>query len=106
MFDVITVGSATVDVFAETSSELVKFVTAQGEKDFIAYPSGSKILISSLNFLVGGGGTNTAVSFARQGFKTAFLGKLGNDEPSYQVLHLLERENISFLYQLRMVKKL
>lgn len=97
LFDVITLGSATVDVFAETSSELVKFVTAQGEKDFIAYPSGSKILVSSLNFLVGGGGTNTAVTFARQGFKTAFLGKIGNDEHSYQVLHLLEREKISFI---------
>lgn len=97
MYDIITVGSATVDVFADTTSQLVKFITNEGEKDFIAYPSGSKILISDLNFTVGGGGTNTAVSFARLGLKTGFLGKLGTDENSFKVMHLLESEHIDFL---------
>lgn len=97
LYDIITIGSATVDVFADTSSQLVKFITQNGENDFIAYPSGSKILISDLNFTVGGGGTNTAVSFARLGFKTAFLGKLGTDENSFKVIHLLESEKIDFI---------
>lgn len=97
MYDIVTLGSATVDVFASTSSELVKFVTPQGEKDFIAYPSGSKILVSDVDFLVGGGGTNTAVSFSRMGLHTAFIGKIGVDDNSYKVLQLLERENIDFL---------
>lgn len=97
MYDIITIGSATVDVFADTTSQLVKFITQNGENDFIAYPSGSKILISDLNFTVGGGGTNTAVSFARLGFKTAFLGKLGTDENSFKVMHLLESEKIDFI---------
>lgn len=96
-YDVITIGSATVDVFADTSSQLVKFITKEGEKDFIAYPSGTKILISELNFSVGGGGTNSAVSFSRLGFKTGFLGKLGVDENSFKVMHLLETENVEFL---------
>jgi ribokinase len=97
VYDIITVGSATVDVFADTNSQLVKFITNEGEKDFIAYPSGSKILISDLIFSVGGGGTNTAVSFSRLGLKTGFLGKLGTDENSFKVLHLLESEKIDFL---------
>lgn len=97
VYDIITTGSATVDVFADTTSQLVKFITQDGEKDFIAYPSGSKILISDLNFTVGGGGTNTAVSFARMGFKTAFLGKLGTDENSFKIIHLLESEKIDFI---------
>ena len=45
-YDVIAIGSATIDVFADTHSQLVKFITNSGENDFIAYPSGAKILIS------------------------------------------------------------
>lgn len=97
MYDVITLGSATIDVFAQTTSQLVKFITAEGEKDFIAYPSGSKIIISHLDFLVGGGGTNTAVAFSRLEFKTGFIGKIGTDENGFKVLHLLEQEEVDFL---------
>jgi len=97
LYDVVTVGSATVDVFAKTESELVKFVSSDGEKDFIAYPSGSKLLISDLQFLIGGGGTNTAVAFSRLGFKTGYIGKIGNDENGQKVLDILNKENIDFL---------
>lgn len=97
MYDIITIGSATVDVFADTSSQLVKFITNKGEKDLIAYPSGTKLLINDLQFSIGGGGTNTAVSFSRLGLKTGFLGKLGSDENSFKVQHLLDDEGIDFL---------
>ncbi|MGM5480156.1 MAG: carbohydrate kinase family protein [Nanobdellota archaeon] len=98
-FDVITIGSATVDVFADTTSELVKFVTSSGEKDFISYPLGSKILISHLDVLVGGGGTNTAVSFSRLGLKTGFMGKIGRDENGSKVKKELQSQRVSFLGQ-------
>ncbi len=97
LFDVVSIGSATVDVFADTNSEMIKFLTGNKEEDFIVYPSGTKILISKLQFTIGGGGTNTATSFSRLGLKTGFLGKLGKDENSFKVIHLLESENISFL---------
>lgn len=97
VYDVITTGSNTVDVFASTQSQLVKFVTSDGEDDYIAYPSGSKILIKNLNFLIGGGGTNTAVSFSRLGLKTAYLGNVGLDANGRRVLDLLESEHIEFI---------
>ncbi len=97
MYDVITVGSATIDVFAKTQSELVKIKTDKEEETLIAYPSGTKILITGLNFHTGGGGTNTAVSFARLGLKTAFLGKLGNDRNAQVVLDELKSESIDFI---------
>lgn len=97
MYDIITTGSATVDVFAHTESQLVKFITNEGEEDFLAFPSGSKILIDTLDFYVGGGGTNTAVSFSRLGLKTGYVGKLGSDDNSKLILDLLEKENIDFL---------
>src|SRR3989344_649295 len=61
MLDVITVGSATVDVFVRT--EFCDMVKEKG-KDCVAYPVGSKILIDELIITTGGGGTNTAVSLA------------------------------------------
>ncbi len=97
LYDIITVGSATVDVFANTASSLVKIVTKDGEKDLIAYPSGSKIMVTDLDFLIGGGGTNTAVLFSRMGCKTAFLGKLGQDDNAKNVLKLLSTNNIEFI---------
>src|SRR3989339_515155 len=47
MYDVITVGSATVDLFAHTEfSEQVHKKTRKGEAKLIAYPVGAKILIN------------------------------------------------------------
>ena len=73
MYDIITVGSSTVDVFVNTDSELIKIKTAKSEEELIAYPAGTKLIIKDLNFTIGGGGTNTAVAFSRLGFKVGYL---------------------------------
>lgn len=96
-YDVITVGSSTIDVFIETESELIKIMTSHSEEDLIAYPVGSKILINEIQFLTGGGGTNTACSLSRLGLKTAYLGKCGNDENGDRIIHLLKKEKVDFL---------
>lgn len=98
MYDVITVGSATVDVFANTKySELIKIRTTKKEIDLLAYPAGTKILIKELRFTTGGGGTNTAVALSRSGHKVGFLGKLGCDENADFILKKLKEEKVDFL---------
>lgn len=97
MYDIVTLGSATVDLFADTDSEVVQIETRQTVERLIAYPLGSKILINELNTTIGGGGTNTAVAFARLGLKTAFLGKVGNDAQGDQVMAALLGENVAFV---------
>jgi len=98
MYDVITVGSATVDVFAKTHfSELIKIIDPKGETDLLAFPSGSKILIDDLEFTVGGGGTNTAVALSRLGRKVGFLGKLGQGTNSDFIHKNLMNEKIDLL---------
>src|SRR3989344_1059516 len=98
MYDVITVGSATLDVFAKTKfSELIKIMDSKGETDLLAYPTGSKILIEELEFTTGGGGTNAAVALSRLGHKTAWLGKLGKDENSDYILKKLKEEKVDSL---------
>ena len=97
-FDVITVGSATLDAFVHTDrSQLIKIMSASGEEDLIAYPSGAKLLISSLHFESGGGGTNTAVSLARLGLRVGYAGKIGKDHNAELILRFLRREHIAFL---------
>ncbi|MBI2659971.1 carbohydrate kinase family protein [Candidatus Woesearchaeota archaeon] len=98
MYDVITVGSATLDVFAKTRfSELIKIIDPKGETDLLAFPAGSKILIDELEFTTGGGGTNTAVALSRLGHKVAFLGKLGQGTNSDFIHKNLVKEKIDLL---------
>jgi ribokinase len=92
MFDVICVGTSTVDVFANTDySELIKIMDKRGEQDLLAYPIGSKILIRELNFTTGGGGTNVAASLARLGHRVAYLGCMGKDANADIVLNDLKK---------------
>ncbi|MFH1642736.1 MAG: carbohydrate kinase family protein [Nanoarchaeota archaeon] len=95
MYDVITVGSSTVDVFAQTKfSELIKIFNSKGETDLLAYPTGSKVLIEKLNFTTGGGATNTAVCLARLGHKVACISKGGSGDNSSKIKGELRAEGI------------
>jgi len=89
MFDIITFGSAVIDIFVDTD------VKEKGK--LIAYDIGSKVLIKDLKFNIGGGGTNTAVAFSRLGLKTGYIGKIDNDFGGMKILDLLKKEKIGFL---------
>src|SRR3989338_10891774 len=92
MFDVITIGSATVDVFART--EFREIIRGKHKEKCLAYPVGSKILIEELIVTTGGGGTNSAVALARLGQKVAFVGKMGLKDNSNRVITELEEEKV------------
>jgi ribokinase len=93
MYDVITVGSATVDALART--EFYEMIHDKRDKECIAYPTGSKILMKELILTVGGGGTNTAVALSRLGNKVAFLGKMGSKYNSGRVIQKLKQEKVN-----------
>lgn len=96
-YDVVAIGSATVDQFADTDSELIRIDTPTVHEKLIAFPLGSKILIRELNLATGGGGTNCAVALARLGLKTAYLGKIGDDGNGDFVVRKLADEHIEFI---------
>ena len=96
MFDVICIGSSTVDVFAKTKySELIKIMDSKGSEDLLAYPVGGKILIDQLDFTTGGGGTNVAVSLSKLGLKVAYLGCMGKGGNSEIVLDALKKFKVN-----------
>ena len=84
MYDIITLGSATTDIFVKTKikPEIKKH---DGHTD-MAYHLGDKLLIDDLKITTGGGGTNAAVGFSRLGLKTAYIGAIGNDANGIQLL--------------------
>ncbi len=95
MYDVIAIGSATIDVFAQTDKRYVRNNRIKGNHvEEYCFPVGTKLLVKNLEFSTGGGGTNTSVAFSRLGLKTAYLGKLGNDNPAKVILDALKAEKV------------
>jgi len=89
MFDVVTFGSATRDIFARSKEYKIidspEFSTGKG----LAVEAGGKIYIEELVFATGGGGTNCAATFALQGLKTAYVGLIGNDPGGLEIFREL-----------------
>lgn len=96
MYDVVTLGSATVDVFVKVSPQGTEFVETQHHSD-VCFPLGAKILVNEMVMDTGGGGTNAAVSFARLGFKTGFAGAVAADANGKHILDVLKQEKVKFL---------
>ncbi len=95
MYDVITIGSATRDVFMRSQHIRImkdpSFSTGEAE----CFALGSKIDIEEIVFETGGGATNTAVGFARQGLKAAFVGRIGHaDVRGKEILRTIRGEGV------------
>src|SRR3989338_2058931 len=91
MLDIITFGSATQDIMVRPKKLTnLKYERAQNVPQ-VCFPMGGKIDVDEMDFYSGGGGTNTAATFAKQGFKTAFCGVVGDDQAGKQVLDELKR---------------
>ena len=93
MLDIVTVGSATLDVFLR--SPQFRIETKEEERLVL---SGDKIEVEKALISVGGGGTNTGVGFARLGFKTACVARLGRDQVGSFVIRKLKKEPLNLRY--------
>lgn len=95
MFDIITFGSATKDIYLKTKDSQIigdlKFATGKG----LCFGLGSKVEAEDVYFAFGGGGTNTAATFAKQGFKTAYCGTVGKDLAGKEIIEELKKLGIN-----------
>ncbi len=91
MFDVITIGSATLDAFIESDvANIVSVSSLNTKKEFMAYPYGAKIEIDNFDFQTGGGAVNTATNFAQLGLKTSVIVKTGDEIQSQKIISTLK----------------
>lgn len=101
MYDIITIGTATRDVFIKSPSfanihdpeHLKKLGFLEGNATCFA--PGSKIEIEKPIFATGGGATNTATTFARMGLKVATIGKIGADDGGARILSECKADGIT-----------
>lgn len=95
MYDIITFGSATRDNFLILKQGDYKIIPENNkEESWLCFPFSSKIFIDEVKIFSGGGGTNAACSFSFQGFKSAYVGKVGNDKRGEAIIEELKQYGI------------
>ena len=97
MAKIITVGAGVQDVFL-SQSDALKPVCESPERCFAKLELGAKADVNQIHFSTGGGATNAAVTFARQGHEVMFLGVVGRDPAGQAVLDDLDAENVDTRY--------
>jgi sugar/nucleoside kinase (ribokinase family) len=92
MFDIITFGSATLDMYVLSNDFTV---IKNRKKTGIFFPLQEKIESKEIIFRVGGGGVNAAATFVNQGMKVSFCGMVGSDPAADFVLKETEKIGIN-----------
>lgn len=93
-YDVVSIGSAVLDIVLRSSSfKLVKSKKFPGGTAICEAYEG-KIEADEIVIASGGGGTNSAVSFARKGLKTAIITEMGDDVVGKMVSAELVKEKV------------
>jgi len=101
-FDVISFGSAILDVLLKSPDFQVVKAKKAFTQSSLVIPYGVKSEVSDLVMSSGGGGTNTAVGLARLGLKTALVARCGWDFAGKIIRQEIKREKVfdEFLVQL------
>lgn len=98
MAKIVSLGSALQDLYLIDHDDfvggVVPGVARENPEIFKRLEIGTKADIDRISFEVGGGGTNSAVTFARGGHEAAFIGNIGRDPAGEAVLSCLDEEGV------------
>lgn len=94
-FDIITIGTATRDAFIKSKDFHVDPDHHVLGGKALVMPLGAKLEIPDIYFSTGGGATNAAVTFARQGFRAATIAMVGDDVSGTTIKKDLAKEGVS-----------
>jgi ribokinase len=90
---ILTFGAATQDVFL--TGKALHARRDVRTRDYVEqFPLGAKVDVDQIYFDTGGGATNAAVTFARQGLEVGYIGKIGHDPAGGEVVRALRREGV------------
>jgi ribokinase len=87
MYDLISIGAATVDIF-------VKSEVFNVQKKLLTLPASSKSEINQSLFCSGGGATNSSVAFSRLGLKTACISLIGESHLNNFIFDDLKKNQV------------
>ena len=91
---ILAIGAAVQDVFLSQSDEFKPVTDKSIHEQVLRLEMGAKADVNKINFSTGGGATNAAVTFARQGLHAMFMGAVGHDPAGQAVLEDLDKENV------------
>lgn len=100
MARIASLGSALQDIYLVDGDDFVS-ETVHQKSILTKLEIGTKVDIDHMVYTVGGGGVNSAVTFARAGHQAFFLGSVGADLPSQIIRNRCQKESISteFIYE-------
>lgn len=97
MSRIVSLGSAVEDIYLIDRDDL-SVVDWNGQSIFSGLSFGATVDIDKAEYHVGGSGINAAVTFARYGHETIFMGNIARDIGGEAVLRCLDEENIDSSY--------
>ena len=97
MFDIISIGDATEDVFLQLKEASLHCKRGK-KKCMICMEFATKIPVDRVDKLIGGNAANTAIGASRLGMKSAFYVVLGKDEQGTLIRKTLAKEKVSLKY--------
>jgi len=102
-YDVITIGSATRDVFIWPKNSEIQVVKDKKYKtgEGMCFNLGSKIDVPEIHFRTGGSAVNAAVTFAKQGLKASALCRVGKDSRGRSIMRRLKQVGASTNFIMR-----
>ncbi len=106
MFDVITFGSVTWDIFLTPERFKIKKDRKFSAGKRLCFDFASKIEAKDIFFGSGGGGSNSAISLSKQGLKVAYCGRVGRDRAGQEIIEEVERMGVNCQFVLKTKKAL
>jgi ribokinase len=98
VYDIITIGDTTVDVFLDID-ESTKLCKLDADKEWLCLKYAAKIPVKHVNKVVGvGNSANVAVGTRRLGLKTAIYTVLGDDAKGREIYKKFEKNKIGVEY--------
>jgi ribokinase len=97
MARIVSLGSALQDIYLSDHDDLAP-TTIGGEAIFGNILVGSKVDVDNLSYEVGGGGVNSAITFARHGHEAILISNIAHDSAGEAILRALDREEIDSSY--------
>lgn len=97
MYNLISIGDATIDVFHKIHEASVK-CTLNKESCLLCVNYADKIPVDEIHFLVAGNAANNAVGASRLGMEAAIYVNVGGDQTGRQIEETLKKEKVSLEY--------
>lgn len=91
---ILSIGAAVQDVFLSHSDEFKPVTDKTLHEQVMQLEMGAKADVNNIDFSTGGGATNAAVTFTRQGLHATFMGTVGHDPAGQAVLDDLDKEGV------------